>query len=224
MGLYYKNHRISGVNFLPRLTLAEYNNLTVKPEHWIRTDSPFDYSKTDVPKLTLAQYEDLAIKPKFWIRTDAPQSYTTISATQVDVTDSVSVKDYLDDLDATQVAYDNNTSVKEKLTWKFAGSIEMYNPPSAGSTWTASESGVDFTKATEVLLVVNATITGGYGVRVTTITPLEHYNNIIGIDEDLYGTGRIYLFAKVASSNTFSIIASLNTNTYPSFNIDVFYK
>jgi hypothetical protein len=115
MGLYYKNHRISGVNFLPRLTLSEYNNLTVKPEHWIRTDSPFDYSKTDVPKLTLAQYQDLAIKPKFWIRTDAPQSYTNISATQVDVTDSVSVKDYLDDLNATQVSYSNGVSVKDKI-------------------------------------------------------------------------------------------------------------
>ena len=116
MGVYYKKiHKIAGINFLPRLTLAEYNNLTVKPEHWIRTDSPFDYSKTDIPKLTLTQYQDLAIKPKFWIRTDAPQSYTTISATQVDVTDSVSVKDYLDNLDATQVNYDSNNSVKDKI-------------------------------------------------------------------------------------------------------------
>lgn len=116
MGVYYKRtHKIAGINFLPRLTLAEYNNLTVKPEHWIRTDSPFNYSKTDVPKLTLAQYQDLAIKPKFWIRTDAPESYTHMSATQVDMTDSVSVFDYLDDLNAEQVAYDSSNSVKDKI-------------------------------------------------------------------------------------------------------------
>ena len=156
MGLYYKNHRISGVNFLPRLTLSEYNNLTVKPEHWIRTDSPFDYSKTDVPKLTLAQYQDLAIKPKFWIRTDAPQSYTTISATQVDVTDSVSVKDYLDNLDATQVAYDSNTSVKEKIDDMVIATVTGTISANDGDTDIAYPTGFDSTNS----IVLNFEIYG----------------------------------------------------------------
>ena len=43
MGLYYKKNKIAGLNFLPRLTLAQYNALTVKPEYWIRTDSPDSY-------------------------------------------------------------------------------------------------------------------------------------------------------------------------------------
>lgn len=43
MGLYYKKNRVSGINFLPRLTLAEYNNLQNKPKYWIRTDSPTSY-------------------------------------------------------------------------------------------------------------------------------------------------------------------------------------
>lgn len=45
MALYYKKKLIAGVNFLPRLTMAEYNNLTVKPEHWIRTDGNGSYAR-----------------------------------------------------------------------------------------------------------------------------------------------------------------------------------
>ena len=63
MGLYYKKQKIAGINFLPRLTLAEYNNLQTKPKYWIRTDTPSGYLK----------------------------------------------------LNATDVSYDNNTNVKEKI-------------------------------------------------------------------------------------------------------------
>ena len=42
--LYYKGHKILGVNFLPRYTLAQYTALSVKPHYWIRTDAPFRYS------------------------------------------------------------------------------------------------------------------------------------------------------------------------------------
>lgn len=47
MGLYYEKKKIAGVNFLPRLTLAEYNNLEIKPRYWIRTDSPNSYLRID---------------------------------------------------------------------------------------------------------------------------------------------------------------------------------
>lgn len=40
MSFYYKKQLISGVNVPSEYTLAEYNNLTVKPQEWIRTDSP----------------------------------------------------------------------------------------------------------------------------------------------------------------------------------------
>lgn len=43
MGLYYKKNKIAGINFLPRLTMAEYNNMEIKPQYWIRTDSPNSY-------------------------------------------------------------------------------------------------------------------------------------------------------------------------------------
>lgn len=42
--LYYKGHKILGVNFLPRYTLAQYTALSVKPHYWIRTDAPFRYT------------------------------------------------------------------------------------------------------------------------------------------------------------------------------------
>ena len=43
--LYYKGKLISGIAKIPRLTLNDYNALTVKPEVWIRTDAPESYKK-----------------------------------------------------------------------------------------------------------------------------------------------------------------------------------
>ena len=43
--LYYKGKLISGIAKIPRLTLSDYNALTVKPEVWIRTDAPESYKK-----------------------------------------------------------------------------------------------------------------------------------------------------------------------------------
>jgi hypothetical protein len=45
MSLYYDGNMVSGVNFTPQLTLAEYNALSVKPTYWIRTDAPEDYGR-----------------------------------------------------------------------------------------------------------------------------------------------------------------------------------
>ena len=45
MSLYYDVNMVSGVNFTPQLTLAEYNALSVKPTYWIRTDAPEDYGR-----------------------------------------------------------------------------------------------------------------------------------------------------------------------------------
>ena len=43
--LYYKGKLLSGIAKIPRLTLNDYNALTVKPEVWIRTDAPESYKK-----------------------------------------------------------------------------------------------------------------------------------------------------------------------------------
>lgn len=205
MGLYYKNHRISGVNFLPRLTLSEYNNLTVKPEHWIRTDSPFDYSKTDVPKLTLAQYQDLAIKPKFWIRTDAPQSYTTISATQVDVTDSVSVKDYLDNLDATQVAYEGNISVKEKIDWTLLGNFKFAD---SGTSFEGDWNLTNDVPASCNEICFYVTVGGGdvgYMPRNSMVIPYSVFSTYKVFYDFNIGTSRVYLQVERVSDSKFKI-------------------
>lgn len=45
MALYYDGVQIAAVNFIPRMTLAEYNSLQIKPDYWIRTDSPDSYKK-----------------------------------------------------------------------------------------------------------------------------------------------------------------------------------
>ena len=45
MALYKDGNPISGLNSIPRLTLAQYNALNVKPEFWVRTDAPESYKK-----------------------------------------------------------------------------------------------------------------------------------------------------------------------------------
>lgn len=40
MSVYYNKKLISGVREVPKMTLAEYNALTNKPDVWLRTDAP----------------------------------------------------------------------------------------------------------------------------------------------------------------------------------------
>lgn len=51
MALYYNGIMVSGINFTPRLTLAEYNALEVKPDYWIRTD----VSSSDIDKIPASE-------------------------------------------------------------------------------------------------------------------------------------------------------------------------
>lgn len=54
--IYYGNGTdkklLSGIAKVPRLTLAQYNALTVKPEFWIRTDAPESYKKLSADQVS----------------------------------------------------------------------------------------------------------------------------------------------------------------------------
>ena len=52
MALYKDGKPISGLNSVPRLTLAQYNALTTKPEFWVRTDAPEDYGKISADQVS----------------------------------------------------------------------------------------------------------------------------------------------------------------------------
>ena len=52
MALYKDGKPISGINSVPRLTLAQYNALSVKPEFWVRTDAPEDYGKISADQVS----------------------------------------------------------------------------------------------------------------------------------------------------------------------------
>ena len=52
MALYKDGNPVSGLNSIPRLTLAQYNALTVKPEVWIRTDAPESYKRLSADEVS----------------------------------------------------------------------------------------------------------------------------------------------------------------------------
>lgn len=52
MALYNNGNPVSGLNSVPRLTLAQYNALNVKPEFWIRTDAPESYKKLSADQVS----------------------------------------------------------------------------------------------------------------------------------------------------------------------------
>ena len=52
MALYKDGNPVSGINSIPRLTLAQYNALTVKPEVWIRTDAPESYKRLSADEVS----------------------------------------------------------------------------------------------------------------------------------------------------------------------------
>lgn len=52
MALYKDGNPVSGLNSIPRLTLAQYNALNVKPEFWIRTDAPESYKKLSADQVS----------------------------------------------------------------------------------------------------------------------------------------------------------------------------
>lgn len=54
----------------------------------------------EVPHMTLAQYNTLTNKPDVWVRTDAPDSDRGISASDVEYSTGVSVKDKIDSVNA----------------------------------------------------------------------------------------------------------------------------
>ena len=52
MALYKDGNPVSGLNSIPRLTLAQYNALNVKPEFWVRTDAPESYKKLSADQVS----------------------------------------------------------------------------------------------------------------------------------------------------------------------------
>ena len=52
MALYKDGNPVSGLNSIPRLTLAQYNTLNVKPEVWIRTDAPESYKRLSADEIS----------------------------------------------------------------------------------------------------------------------------------------------------------------------------
>ena len=52
MALYKDGNPVSGINSIPRLTLAQYNALNVKPEFWVRTDAPESYKKLSADQVS----------------------------------------------------------------------------------------------------------------------------------------------------------------------------
>ena len=52
MALYENGKPVSGLNSIPRLTLAQYNALNVKPEFWVRTDAPESYKKLSADQVS----------------------------------------------------------------------------------------------------------------------------------------------------------------------------
>lgn len=52
MANYLNGKPLSGLNSIPRLTLAQYNALNVKPEFWVRTDAPESYKKLSADQVS----------------------------------------------------------------------------------------------------------------------------------------------------------------------------
>lgn len=52
MAFYQDGKPVSGLNSIPRLTLAQYNALNVKPEFWVRTDAPESYKKLSADQVS----------------------------------------------------------------------------------------------------------------------------------------------------------------------------
>lgn len=52
MANYLNGNPLSGINSIPRLTLAQYNALNVKPEFWVRTDAPESYKKLSADQVS----------------------------------------------------------------------------------------------------------------------------------------------------------------------------
>lgn len=66
MALYKDGNPVSGLNSIPRLTLAQYNALNVKHEFWIRTDAPESYKKLSADQVSYD--ENNTVKDKLdWV-------------------------------------------------------------------------------------------------------------------------------------------------------------
>lgn len=52
MAFYQDGKPVSGLNSIPRLTLAQYNALNVKPEIWIWRDAPESYKKLSADQVS----------------------------------------------------------------------------------------------------------------------------------------------------------------------------
>ena len=123
------------------------------------------------------------------------------------------VSNAIANLNATNIPYDSNTSVKEKidsLEWKYAGTLDMASPPSGAFDWTATESGTDFANAKEIMLMITMAISGIEYPRTTTISLVNGVNSPIGVDVGFSSAGRIYALGTIKNTTQLSFIGASN--------------
>lgn len=82
MALYKDGNPVSGLNSIPRLTLAQYNALNVKPKFWIRTDAPESYKKLSADQVSYDEnntvedmIDDIADIQTYEFAYSTPQNY-----------------------------------------------------------------------------------------------------------------------------------------------------
>lgn len=83
----------------------------------------------DVPSMTLAQYNALTNKPKLWIRTDAPDSDRGINADDIQYDNNNSVKDMLQFVDMATIGITDVDNLPDGMYYNSNGSAS--NLPSA---------------------------------------------------------------------------------------------
>ena len=93
MALYKDGNPVSGLNSVPRLTLAQYNALTTKPEFWVRIDAPEDYGKISADQVS---YDE----------------NTTVEDKLDELSDSITVNTFNLNVDVTA-----NTTVTTSIDW-----------------------------------------------------------------------------------------------------------
>lgn len=113
MALYKDGNPVSGLNSIPRLTLAQYNAQNAKPEFWVRTDAPESYKKLSADQVSYDSNN--TVKDKIdSMETDYVYNLTLINGWAGNVEVNVSTKNkvvaiegYLDATNATSTTFCN---------------------------------------------------------------------------------------------------------------------
>lgn len=89
MAFYNNGNPVSGLNSIPRLTLAQYNALNVKPEFWVRTDAPESYKKLSADQVSYDSNNTVEDKieelEQFWNASGSNCTDTTLTISLVKI-------------------------------------------------------------------------------------------------------------------------------------------